>query len=128
MVEPAFVSLAPPSVPAALERCRRLGAATVAVVPYFLFTGVLVERIAAQAAAWAAGHPGMEVRMGDELGPDHRLAALVVERYREAAAGRAAMNCDCCAYRTALPGLAHRVGAPVGVPGHRHSHDLSEGR
>ena len=46
MVEPAFVSLAAPGVPAALERCRRLGATRIAVVPYFLFTGVLVDRIA----------------------------------------------------------------------------------
>ena len=46
MVEPAFVSLAEPSVPAALERCRLLGATKIVVVPYFLFTGVLVDRIA----------------------------------------------------------------------------------
>ena len=52
-VEPAFVSLASPSVPEGLERCRRLGARRVVVIPYFLFTGVLVERIAAQAVAWA---------------------------------------------------------------------------
>src|SRR5438270_5134492 len=37
LVEPAFVSLAGPSVPAALDRCRRLGARRIAVVPYFLF-------------------------------------------------------------------------------------------
>ncbi|MGH3578934.1 MAG: sirohydrochlorin chelatase, partial [Mycobacterium sp.] len=49
MVEPAFVSLAPPSVPEALDRCLALGARKVSVVPYFLFTGRLVERIADQA-------------------------------------------------------------------------------
>ena len=36
--------------PEALERCRRLGATQIAVVPFFLFTGVLVPRIYAQAA------------------------------------------------------------------------------
>jgi cobalt/nickel transport system ATP-binding protein len=125
-VEPAFVSLAPPSVPAALDRCRRLGATTVVVVPYFLFTGVLVERIAAQAAAWALDHPGVGVVVSPELGPDPRLAALVLERYVEAAGGRASMNCDCCAYRTPLPGHEARVGrAPAG---HDHSHAHSERR
>ncbi len=107
-VEPAFVSLAPPSVADALERCRRLGATRIAVVPYFLFTGVLVDRIADQAQAWAAAHPGVEVRVGSELGPDPRLARLVLERYREALDGDVRMNCDLCTYRVALPGHQHR--------------------
>ena len=54
LVEPAFAGVASPSVPEALERCRRLGAKHIAVVPFFLFTGVLVPRIYAQAAEWAA--------------------------------------------------------------------------
>jgi cobalt/nickel transport system ATP-binding protein len=118
--EPAFVSLAPPSVPAALDRCRRLGARAVAVVPYFLFTGVLVERIAAQAAAWAVAHPGVGVVVGPYLGPDPRIASLVLDRYTEAVAGEARMNCDCCVYRTPLPGHEHRVGQPL--PGELHTH------
>ncbi|HEX9506196.1 MAG TPA: sirohydrochlorin chelatase [Acidimicrobiia bacterium] len=113
MVEPAFVSLAPPSVPEALERCRRLGATSIAVVPYFLFTGVLVDRIATQAADWARHHRDTTVTVTPELGPDTRLAQLVLERYREAVDGKATMNCDCCAYRVPLPGYEHRVGAPI---------------
>jgi cobalt/nickel transport system ATP-binding protein len=120
LVEPAFVSLAPPSVPDALERCRRLGATKIAVVPYFLFTGVLVDRIRAQTATWAAAHPDVEVRSGPHLGPDRRIAALVLERYREAVAGEAHMNCDCCVYRAALPGHEHRVGVPIPVHSHHH--------
>jgi len=102
LVEPAFVSLAPPSVPAALDRCLRLGAMRIAVVPYFLFTGVLVDRIREQTSTWAAAHPGTEVTGGPELGPDPRLARLVLERYREAIDGDVRMNCDCCVYRVAL--------------------------
>lgn len=123
LVEPAFVSLAPPSVPEALERCRRLGATRIAVVPYFLFTGVLVERIQSQCAAWAAAHPDVEVRTGTELGAPRRLAQLVLERYNEALSGDAQMNCDCCAYRIALPGVADRVGSPVLVHPQGHKHD-----
>lgn len=128
LVEPAFVSLAEPSVPAALERCRRLGARRIAVVPYFLFTGVLVDRIREQAAAWSSSHPGIDVVTGSELGPDPRIAELVLERYREAAAGGARMNCDCCVYRTPLPGHEAKVGAPVPLlphshASHSHSHD-----
>jgi cobalt/nickel transport system ATP-binding protein len=112
-VEPAFVSLARPSVTDALDRCRRLGAASIAVVPYFLFTGLLVERIERQARAWGAEHPDTAVVVGRELGPDHRLASLLIERYDEARAGRAMMNCDCCIYRTVLPGYEDQVGTRV---------------
>jgi len=126
MVEPAFVSLAPPSVAAALERCRRLGAGRIAVVPYFLFTGVLVERIRDETAAWAASHPDIDVRHGPHLGADPRIATLLLDRYREALDGDARMNCDLCVYRTALPGYEARVGTPLGT-GHGHTHPDERG-
>jgi cobalt/nickel transport system ATP-binding protein len=116
MVEPAFVSLARPSVTDALDRCRRLGATRIAVVPYFLFTGLLVDRIRLQACTWAEENPDVEVVVGDELGPDDRVAHLVIQRYDEARAGGAVMNCDCCIYRSPLPGYEGRVGQPVRAP------------
>lgn len=124
MVEPAFVSLAPPDVAAALERCRRLGATRIVVVPYFLFTGVLVRRIGAQASAWARRHPEVSVSLGAHLGPDPRVAALLLERYREALDGEVRMNCDVCVYRVALPGYEHRVGTAAG---HAHAHHTDGG-
>ena len=48
--ETAFVSLARPSVAEGLARCRRLGARSIVVARYFLFPGVLPDRVAAQAA------------------------------------------------------------------------------
>jgi sirohydrochlorin ferrochelatase len=108
MVEPAFVSLAEPGVPAALERCRLLGAARIVVVPYFLFTGVLVDRIASQVAEWAAAHPDVDAGPGPHLGADPRIGRLVLDRYREALAGDAHMNCDLCVYRHPLPGYEHK--------------------
>lgn len=128
-VEAAFVSMAPPSVPEALERCRRLGAEHVVVVPYFLFTGVLVERITDQARAWAA-ETGADVSVGPYLGPVEGIARVVLERYREAVEGEARMNCDLCVYRIALPGHEDKVGAAVrshhgqhGSIGHHDHHD-----
>jgi sirohydrochlorin cobaltochelatase len=128
-VEPAFVSLAPPSVQQALERCRRLGARRVVVMPYFLFTGVLEERIRAQAADFAA-RAGIEVRVAGYFGVDDVVAQLVLARYREACAGGdLRMNCDTCVHRVALPGFEAKVGAPAtphfhaGEDGHAHAHD-----
>jgi cobalt/nickel transport system ATP-binding protein len=117
LVEAAFVAMSRPSIEDALERCRRLGAHRVAVVPLFLFSGVLVDRIADRAAAWAAdgGNGAIEAVVGEPLGPHPRLADLVVERYGEARTGDVRMNCDVCSYRVRLPGFEERVGTPLSL-------------
>ncbi len=128
LVETAFVSLAPPNVPEALERCRRLGARRVVVFSYFLFTGVLEDRIRKQSEEFAAENPGVEVRYAGYFGPDARVAGLVLERYRESFEGDIRMNCDVCVHRVALPGFEEKVGAPAtphyhpDEPGHSHGY------
>jgi sirohydrochlorin cobaltochelatase len=127
LVETAFVSLAPPSVAGALERCRRLGARHVVVFSYFLFTGVLEERIRDQSEEFAKENPSIEVRHAGYFGPDARVADLVLERYREAYSGDIRMNCDVCVHRVALPGFEEKVGAPATPHYHpdepgRHGH------
>jgi sirohydrochlorin cobaltochelatase len=128
LVETAFVSLAPPSVPEALERCRRLGARRVAVFSYFLFTGVLEERIREQSEVFASENLDIEVRYAGYFGPDARVAALILDRYRESFEGDIRMNCDVCVHRVALPGFEEKVGAPAtphyhpDEPGQSHGH------
>jgi cobalt/nickel transport system ATP-binding protein len=117
-VEPAFAGVAQPDVTAALERCRRLGANTIVVVPFLLFTGVLVPRIYRRAAEWAEEHPRVTVRGGPHLGPDRRLARVVLERYREALQGDVRMNCDLCTYRVRLPGYEDKLGTPISLTPH----------
>jgi cobalt/nickel transport system ATP-binding protein len=118
MVEPAFAGVARPDVPAALERLRRLGATTVVVAPLLLFTGILVPRLYAAAEAYADAHPELDVRAAAHLGPDRRLARLVLERYREALRGDVRMNCDLCTYRVRLPGYEDKVGMPIALTPH----------
>ena len=120
--ETAFVSLARPSVPEGLERCRRLGARHIVVARYFLFPGVLPDRVADQAAVFAAGHPDLDVRTTGVLGDCDEIAGLVAERYAEALTGDIRMNCDMCMYRTVLPGFEHRVGVPQRPHDHDHAH------
>jgi sirohydrochlorin cobaltochelatase len=71
-VETAFISLAEPSVPAGLDRARRLGFSRVVVLPWFLFAGVLPDRIRTQTAEWADLHPQVEVLSAGLLGPGTR--------------------------------------------------------
>ena len=125
--ETAFVSLARPGVAEGLERCRLLGARQIVVARYFLFPGVLPDRVAEQAAGYAAAHPGLDIRCADVLGDCDEMAALVYERYHEALAGDIRMNCDMCVYRIAMPGFEHRVGEPQHPHDHPHDHAHSPG-
>lgn len=83
-VETAFVSLTPPGVPGGLERCRRLGARRVIVVPYLLFASGTLERVWAQALAYGAGHPELDIRCAEVIGDCETLADVVIDRYEEA--------------------------------------------
>jgi sirohydrochlorin cobaltochelatase len=121
--ETAFVSLTQPSVAEGLERCRLLGARQIVVARYFLFPGVLPDRVASQAGDFAAAHPGLDIRCTDVLGDCDEIAALVYERYHEALAGDIRMNCDMCVYRIAMPGFEHRIGEPQHPHDHPHDHD-----
>ncbi len=126
-VETAFVSLAAPGVPAALDRAVALGFRRIVVLPYFLFAGVLPDRIVEQVSAWAVGRD-VEVVCAGLIGPGAALAELVLERWREIDGGDLRMNCDTCAYRVALPGFEAKLGMPQTPhdhpddPAHPHGH------
>ena len=130
MVESAYISMTPPTVADGLDRCRRLGAKRIVVFSYFLFTGVLEERIRDASEAFAADNPEVEVRYAGYFGPHEKVAELLTERYKEAVEGDIRMNCDVCVHRVALPGFETKVGAPA-TPhyhpdeddhGHSHGH------
>ncbi len=133
MVETAYVSLTPPDVATSLDRLRRLGAKKIAVFSYFLFTGILEERIREQSARFAAGEGSVEVAYAGYFGPHELVADLVLERYEEALRGDIRMNCDVCVHRVALPGFEEKVGAPAtphyhpDEPGHDHGHAHDHG-
>ena len=122
-VETAFVSLAWPDVPQGLARARLLGARHVVVAPYFLFDGVLPQRVVTQAEAFGHEHPDVDVAVAGYLGDCAGLADVVVERYHEALHGDIRMNCDTCAYRVLLPGFEDKHHAPQ-TP-HHHPDDPS---
>jgi sirohydrochlorin cobaltochelatase len=127
-VESAYVSMTPPDVATVLDRCHKLGAKRIVVFSYFLFTGVLEERIRQQAEAFARANREVKVHYAGYFGPDRRVANLLVERYAEAVEGDIRMNCDVCVHRVALPGFEEKVGATAtphyhpDEPGHRGHH------
>nr|WP_269205123.1 CbiX/SirB N-terminal domain-containing protein [Motilibacter aurantiacus] len=96
LVEPAFVQ-AGPSVEAALERCRRLGAERAVVVPYSLFTPLGPMPTSGLA----------DVRAAAPVGDCDGLADLVLERYAEVLDGDLRSNCNSCFYRPKFTAHAH---------------------
>ncbi|WP_339254973.1 precorrin-3B C(17)-methyltransferase [Paenibacillus sp. FSL P2-0136] len=115
-VESCFIAIAKPSLPDGLERCLALGARKIIVLPYLLFTGVLMQQFAERVAQFAAEHPGLEVEIGGTLGAHPLLADMLTERIEETLEGRAFSNCDNCKYRDAAS-LHHH---------HHHHHHHGE--
>lgn len=117
-VEIAFAGLTGPTLEEGLARCLRLGCDTVVVLPYFLFTGILVKRITQQTADFAARTSGTDVRCGRHLGVHQKLIEAVSLRLRELIEGAVAMSCDCCKYRVSFPGFESDLGAPISTDHH----------
>jgi sirohydrochlorin cobaltochelatase len=109
--ETAFSGVTDPRVDAALERVVRLGFRRIIVFPYFLFTGVLVKRIYAQADAAAAAHPDVEIVKAPYLNDHPLVLDALAERIDEIGAGQNVMNCRLCKYRAQAIGYEADVGA-----------------
>jgi sirohydrochlorin cobaltochelatase len=103
-----------PTVPEAAEVFARLGFGRLAVAWWFLCHGKLIERGRDDLGRFSA-RAGVDLVDAGHLGPDPALVPLVVERYQEALAGTAVVNCDTCAYRAPWPGREDRVGQAIGV-------------
>lgn len=108
IVEPSFISLTDPSVKQGLERLSSLSFNKIAVVPYFLFDGILVQRIYDQALQYGL-ETKTEIFNGKHIGAKKEIGQLIWERYDEALAGSAYMNCDLCAYRFPMSGYEYKL-------------------
>ena len=107
-----YSGTATPLVADGLRSAARLGYARVVVLPFFLFDGVLVKRIYAAADDLSLREPELEVLKAGYLGVHPLMADVMIERAREAVAGRAAMNCSLCKYRVQIVGFEQQVGEP----------------
>jgi sirohydrochlorin cobaltochelatase len=81
-VFPAFLELAGPSLPEALETMAP-GFDVILVLPFFLFAAKHVKRHIPQILrAFRKKHPGVKVRLARPLGCDPRLGVLLDERLK----------------------------------------------
>ena len=99
-----------PLVEPGLRHVVRLGFRRIVVVPYFLFSGVLVSRIRSHTERVAEDHPELEFLSAGYLG-NHRLVLDTFrERVDDVLRGDTAMNCSLCKYRAQVLGFEQDVG------------------
>ncbi|WP_078553013.1 sirohydrochlorin chelatase [Bacillus alkalicellulosilyticus] len=115
-IELSFIGVTTPTVEEGIDRCLKLGAKKVYVVPYFFFTGVLMERMEEKLLEFRTQWPNYQFTMTTFFGFHPELKAIFIDRAIEALGGEAKLNCDVCQYR--LHALEH-----MDVHHHHHDHD-----
>jgi sirohydrochlorin cobaltochelatase len=134
--EVAYSGVAHPLTDEGLAHAVKLGYRRIIVFPYFLFTGILVQRIYDRADEAAACHPEVEILKADYLNDHPLVIDTFVERIGEVLNGTNVMNCQLCKYREQIIGYEDDRGAPQvghhhhvrgigtdGGHGHGHHHD-----
>lgn len=116
-VETCYIGVTEPNFEDGLKRCLALGAKRVFILPYFLFTGVLIKRIEGFMEPFRTSYPDVELKLAEYFGFHDALIELIQERAEEAAQGDVKMNCDHCQFRLAAMDEHH----------HHHDHDHDHG-
>lgn len=130
--ETCYSGLTFPLVAPALDHYSRLGYRRIVVMPYFLFTGVLVKRVHTYVARAAALYPDIDFVVSHYLDTHPEVVAEFAARINEVHGGApAAMNCSLCKYRDRIIGFEVEQGSPQKshhhhVEGGAHHHDHSE--
>ncbi|WP_299710887.1 sirohydrochlorin chelatase [uncultured Tenacibaculum sp.] len=98
-----------PNIKESLELVNKLGFKRTIVIPFFFFTGVLLERIygAVSAMDEKSEH---EYIYTDPFGTDELILKAFDERLDEAKNGIANMNCQMCKYRKQVVGFEEYLG------------------
>jgi sirohydrochlorin cobaltochelatase len=99
-----------PLVQPCLEHIARLGYRRVVVFPYFLFSGILIDRIYGFTDEVAAAHPNIEFVKAGYLNDHPKVIATFADRVTEILHGSNNMNCAMCKYRAQVLGFEAEVG------------------
>ncbi|WP_417311001.1 sirohydrochlorin chelatase [Devosia sp.] len=108
--EVAYSGVTFPLVAPALDHVARMGYRRVVVFPYFLFTGVLVNRIRDAVAEARVKYPSIEFLDASYLNDHPMVIDTFIDRVREILVGENLMNCALCKYREQVLGFEAEVG------------------
>ena len=118
-VETCFIGITHPRLEEGFRRVRLYQPRRIIVLPYFLFTGVLVKKIFEITAQQQQQYPDILISCLSEMGIEPQLLHLLREREIETQLGQVAMNCEMCKFR--LAGVAEHN--PHTHNHHHHHHD-----
>ena len=117
-VETCFIGITHPRLAEGFRRAYLYQPKRIIVLPYFLFTGTLMEKINYITAQQKERCPDIDFACLPEMGLAPQLLQILREREIEAQLGKVAMNCEMCKFRlAAVDEHGHGHGH-----GHHHSH------
>ncbi|WP_103865899.1 MULTISPECIES: sirohydrochlorin chelatase [Aquimarina] len=105
----AYSGTAYPKVDESLKLIEKLGFKRTLVIPFFFFTGVLLERIYGHVTAMNNASDQDYIYTAP-FGTDELLLKAFDERLEEAKTGMAYMNCQLCKYRKQVVGFEEDFG------------------
>ncbi|MDF1855198.1 sirohydrochlorin chelatase [Pseudooceanicola sp.] len=94
-----------PLVEPVLTHAAKLGYKRIVVFPYFLFTGILIDRIYGFTDRVAAAHPEIEFVKAGYLNDHDKVLETFAERVVEQIDGPPPPNCATCRYRSQILSL-----------------------
>lgn len=117
LVDIAFTGITYPRLECIVQQQAVLGMTQIAILPYYLFTGTLIERIRRQVVRLQRQYPQLAIERGDYFGFEKEIYQLLDKRVMQAAGEHpeiktSMMECDGCQYRSMSRKHEH----------HQHSH------
>ncbi|MBL4746595.1 MAG: sirohydrochlorin chelatase [Flavobacteriaceae bacterium] len=104
-----YSGMAYPSVPETLTMVEKLGFKRTIVIPFFFFTGILLERIYAAVSEFNA-ETSNEYHYTKPFGSDELVLKAFDERLEQVHQGTGNMNCQLCKYRKQVIGFEQEIG------------------
>jgi len=121
-VETCFIGISHPRLDEGFLRAYLYQAKRIIVLPYFLFTGTLMEKIFEITAQQQEQYPDIDFACLPEMGIAPQLLQVIREREIEAQLGQVAMNCEMCKFRLAAVDGGDGHGHHHHEHGHHHHH------
>lgn len=112
-VETCFIGITHPRLEEGFRRARLHQPKRIIVLPYFLFTGLLVKKIFDITAQQQELSPNISITCLPEIGLHPQLLSILREREIETQLGTVQMNCEMCKFRLAAVATSN---------GHNHTH------
>jgi sirohydrochlorin cobaltochelatase len=101
-----------PLVEPCLKHATKLGYKRIIVFPYFLFTGILIDRIYGYTDMVAKSSPEIQFVKAGYLNDHQNVLLTFADRITEQLGEIPPPNCAMCKYRTQVLGFEAEVGAP----------------